>query len=258
MSNELSSHQDVDPKNPKRTSGSIGFAIVLIVLGFVFLLQQIGDFSFDNWWALFILIPTLSAFGSAFRIWQRSGRFNFAVWSTFYGGLFPMLVALIFLFNLNWGDYWPLFIILGGFGMFIGGFPFKRPEDESVPGALLSHRPWAIFIGLSGTLLGLTFLAFNLNLIESFPFLDFENWWGLFILMAALGGLVTAIRLLVDRQSVILVVINLAAVATIAFTGIVVLYNLDWNLLNMVFPIILILAGIWLIASIPGRKSQKD
>ena len=102
MSTELPTNQDVEPKKDKGSSNSVGFAVVLILLGFLFLAQQIGDFSFDNWWALFILIPALSAFGAAARIWQGRGRFTFAVWSTFYGGLFPLLVAVMFLFNLDW------------------------------------------------------------------------------------------------------------------------------------------------------------
>jgi hypothetical protein len=254
MSTELPTKQDSDPKKRRRSSDSVGFAIVLILIGFLFLAQQIGDFSFNNWWALFILIPTFGAFGSAYRLWLGRGRFTFAVWSTFYGGLFPLLVAVMFLFNLDWGDYWPLFIILGGFGMFVGGLPFKRPEDEGIPGALLSHRPWAIFIGLAGTLLGLTFLGFNLGLIETFPFFDFENWWGIYILIGALGGLVTALLLMVGSHSIFLVVLNLAGAAVVAFTGMVALYDLDWDLLNLAFPILLILAGIWMIASFSGKK----
>jgi hypothetical protein len=256
MSSELPTNQDVDPQKPKQSRGSIWFPIVLIVLGLILLGQQIGDFSFDNWWALFILIPALSAFGSAFGIWQRVGRFTFAVWSTFYGGLFPLLVALIFLFNLDWEDYWPLFIILAGFGMMISGLPFKRPKDEKIPGALLLHRPWMIFLGLSGTLLGITFLGFNLDVIQSFPIIDFENWWGIFIIIPALGGLITAFLLLMGRHSILLVVLNLAASALITFTGIVAIYSLDWNLLRMVGPTILILVGIWLIVSFGFRKGQ--
>jgi len=256
MNNELPTEQDRDLKKPKRSSDSIWFPIILIVLGLIFLGQQIGDFSFDNWWALFILIPAFSAFGSAYGIWRRRGLFTIAVWSTFYGGLFPLLVALIFLFNLDWADYWPLFIALGGFGMLIGGLPFNRPEDERTPTALLCHRPWAIFVGLSGTLLGLTFLGFNLNLIQSFPLFDFENWWGIFILIAAVGGIITAFFLITGGHSILLVVINLAASAVIAFTGIVALYNLGWNLINLAFPIILILAGIWLIVGFGRRRDQ--
>jgi hypothetical protein len=256
MRNNNSNNQDVEPRKPKRSSGSIWFPIVLILLGIFFLLQEFGDFSFDNWWALFILIPALSAFGSAFGLWQKNGRFTFSVWSTFYGGLFPLLVALMFLFNLDWGDYWPLFVILGGFGMFVGGFPFNRPEDQKTPGVMLAHRPWMVFVGLSATLLGLTFLAFNLDWIETFPFFDYENWWGIFVLIPALGGLVTALFLLLRRYSIILAAINLGVSAMIAFTGIVILYNLDWKLINLAAAITLILVGLGIIVSVSTRKRE--
>ena len=74
MNNELPTNQGADPKKPGRSSGSLWFPIMLIVVGFIFLIQEIGDFRFDNWWAIFILIPAFSAFGSAYAIWNRTGR----------------------------------------------------------------------------------------------------------------------------------------------------------------------------------------
>lgn len=242
------------PKPPLNEFPWIG--IVLILLGFLFLAQQFGNFSFENWWALFILIPVFSAFGSAFGIWRKVGRFNFAVWSTFYGGLFPLLVALMFLFDLDWGDYWPLFVILGGIGMFVSGFPFKRPEDDKTPAAVLCHRPWMVFIGLSATLFGFIFLRMNLA-YDSFPYLDFENWWGLFILIPALGGLVTAVLLLIGRHSVVLILINLALAAVITLTGMIAVLGLDWSLMNLTTPMILILVGLGLIFGF-GRKPEEE
>jgi hypothetical protein len=227
---------------------------VLIVLGIILLLQQVGNFSFDNWWALFILIPVLSAFASAFRIWQRAGRLTFAVWSTFYGGLFPLLVAVLFLFDLDWGDYWPLFILLGGVGMLVGGLPFQRQGDTSAPRALLCHRAWMVSIGLSGALLGASFLALNLNLIEAPPFTAFENWWGILILIAALGGPFTALRLWLGRHAGLLIVINLAAAALFAFAGVVALLGLDWDLISIAAAGIAILAGLGLIVGFGDRK----
>jgi hypothetical protein len=254
MSSEPVDNKGVDSKEPKRSSGVPWFAVILIVLGLILLLQQVGDFSFDNWWALFILIPFLSACASAVAIWRRAGRFTFAVWSTFYGGLFPLLVAAMFLFNLDWEEYWPLFIILGGFGMMVGGLPFRRPGDERAPPALLCHRAWPVFIGLSGVLLGASFLALNLDLIESLPFIEFENWWGIFIIIAALGGVITALLLLLGRHSVLLAVLNLAAAALVVFTGVVALYSLDWNLISVAAAGIVILVGLGLIVGVGGRR----
>ena len=35
------------------------------------------------------------------------------------GGLAPLLVAIIFLFDLDWGRVWPPFLILGGIAMLL-------------------------------------------------------------------------------------------------------------------------------------------
>lgn len=258
MSSEIHNNQQEDTPNASKASEFPWFGIILILLGFIFLAQQFGDFSFHNWWALFILIPAFSAFGSAYGIWRKTGRFNFAVWSTFYGGLFPLLVALIFLFDLEWSVYWPLFIILPGFGMLISGLPFKRPEDDKVPPALLCHRPWGIFIGLSAILLGLRFLAVDLGAIESIPYLNVQNWWGIFILIPALGGLLSVALLVMGNHSIILIMINLGLAAVIALAGIVALLGLDWNLMNMAAPIVLILVGLGLIVGFDGKQDQNE
>ncbi|HKJ26002.1 MAG TPA: hypothetical protein VJ965_00065, partial [Anaerolineales bacterium] len=160
MSNEL------QPKQKKSDPGSAWVGIVLVLLGIIFFAQQIGDFTFHNWWALFILIPFFSSIGTAFSMWRRDGRFHIGVWSTLYGGLMPLLVALIFLFDLSWGLYWPVFVIVPGIGVMISGLPFPRPDDVKVPTALLKHRAWPFFIGLSATLLGIIFLGRNLDLYD--------------------------------------------------------------------------------------------
>ena len=36
----------------------------------------------------------MSAFCTAIGLWQRDKRFHFGVWSSFYGGIFPLLVAV--------------------------------------------------------------------------------------------------------------------------------------------------------------------
>ena len=90
-------------------------AVVLIGLGVVFLLQNFGLFHIGNWWALFILLGTAGAWGSAWRIYQNNGRrVTPAVTGAFIGGLCPLAVALVFLFNMNWGTIWPIFLIIAG------------------------------------------------------------------------------------------------------------------------------------------------
>ena len=98
-------------------------AVVLIGLGVVFLLQNFGLFRIGNWWALFILLGTAGAWGSAWRIYQTNGRrVTPAVTGAFIGGLFPLAVALIFLFNMNWGTIWPIFLIIAGVAVLTRSF----------------------------------------------------------------------------------------------------------------------------------------
>ena len=243
------------PHRRRRSSGSFWFPIALITMGVIFLLQQVGDFTLENWWALFILIPAFSAFGTAFTLWNRSGRFSVGVWSTFFGGIFPLAVALIFLFDLPWEDYWPVFIILAGLGMMNSGVIGRQPADTRVPKALVYHQAWSFFIGLGGTLLGLSFLGLKLDWFETVPFINAENWWGAFIIVAAVGGVITAVLLLAKGHSAILAVINLAAAALVGFVGFVALNQMDWELINMAFPVLLILVGIGVIVGFRGRGS---
>lgn len=237
-----------------KVNDSIWLGLVLIALGGIFMLQRVGIVSLRNWWALFILIPVFSAFASAVRMWQRDGMFHFGVWSTFYGGIFPLAVAMMFLLELDWGVYWPIFVIIGGFGSIINGFPFARPKEVNVPDFLLQHRPWSFFIGLAATLLGFAFLGHNLDMFEITNLIPFDNWWGVFPLIAALGGIFTAISLAVRRHSFILVLVNLGAAAVVAAVGLIAIYKLDWDLLNYFFPALLILVGIGMLIGFSGRK----
>ena len=111
-----------DQPTTNRNGAWVG-AVVLIGLGVIFLLQNFGLFHIGNWWALFILLGTAGAWGSAWRIYQNNGRrVTPAVTGAFIGGLFPLAVALIFLFNLNWGTIWPIFLIIAGVAVLTRSF----------------------------------------------------------------------------------------------------------------------------------------
>lgn len=109
-----------------RNNAWIG-GLVLIILGVVFLFQNITGIGFGNWWALFILIPALWAFWRAWGLYQEEGKVTRRVANMVYGGLFPFLVAVLFLFNLDWGRLWPVFLIVAGIGVYFG---LNAKEDE--------------------------------------------------------------------------------------------------------------------------------
>jgi hypothetical protein len=100
--------------------GSWIIGAALVVLGAIFLIQNLTGYSLQNWWALFILIPAIGSFASAWRIYQANGqRLTTAVRGPAIGGLILTLVALIFLLGLNWGTLWPVFIIVGGLALLL-------------------------------------------------------------------------------------------------------------------------------------------
>jgi hypothetical protein len=94
--------------------------VVLIGLGLIFLLQNTGALHLQNWWALFILIPALGAFGASYTEYRASGgHLNSKARGSIIAGLVFTAVAAVFLFNLNFSLLLPAVLILAGVGMLI-------------------------------------------------------------------------------------------------------------------------------------------
>ncbi len=112
-----------EERRAARGGGAWVGGAILIVLGVVFLLQNLGAYITGNWWALFILIPAIGAFGAAWRAYQvAGGRLNAAARSSLFGGLFLTLLTCIFLFNLRFEILGPVLIILVGIGLLVNAF----------------------------------------------------------------------------------------------------------------------------------------
>ncbi len=98
--------------------GSAGAAwiggIVLILLGIVFLLQNVRGIYFSNWWALFILIPAFGSFATAWNVYRQTGRLNRRVRGALISGCVFLLITAAFLFNWNWGLVLPVLLIIWG------------------------------------------------------------------------------------------------------------------------------------------------
>jgi hypothetical protein len=92
--------------------------LVLIAVGAVFLLQNAGlPVLLGNWWALFILIPAIGAFAAAWTLYRQDGHFTPRVVGLVTGGLVPLTIALILLFNFNFGSAWPVLLVVLGAGI---------------------------------------------------------------------------------------------------------------------------------------------
>ena len=96
--------------------------IVLIGLSVIFLLKQYGvDIPlFQNWWAFFILLPAIGAFWTGYTAYQRAGVWTNEARGAIAGGVLIALVAFVFLFQLDWGKIWPLFLIVPGVPLLFG------------------------------------------------------------------------------------------------------------------------------------------
>jgi LiaF transmembrane domain len=101
-------------------SGEWIFGLVLIAIGALFLLQDAGlPVLVGNWWALFILIPAVAAFAAAWRLYRQEGRLTAQSTGLITGGLVPLTIALIFLFNFDFGYAWPVLLLVIGGGMLL-------------------------------------------------------------------------------------------------------------------------------------------
>ena len=109
---------------PKPTNYNWIGGVVLILLGCVFLLQNVGlPIMRGNWWALFILIPVVVCIGGAWSQYRTHGRLTRSAASMLASGLAPLVVALVFLLDLDWGQVWPVFVIIAGLWAWIASMP---------------------------------------------------------------------------------------------------------------------------------------
>jgi len=105
--------QEDDPRGP----GAWIAALILIAVGIIFLLQNMGYAIPGNWWALFILIPAAFAFVSAWRAYEGAGRqLGSGVIGPLITGIVLVALTLLFLFNLDvdWNVIWPAVLIIIG------------------------------------------------------------------------------------------------------------------------------------------------
>jgi hypothetical protein len=114
---------------PRTRHGGWIVGAILIALGGVFLLQNAGvPILRDNWWALFVLIPAFATFSMAWTVYEQEGQITPAVTGLIAGGMVPLVVALVFLFGLDFGQWWPLLLIAAGIAALFGGY--RRASAE--------------------------------------------------------------------------------------------------------------------------------
>lgn len=89
--------------------------VILIMIGLIFFARNYLDFRFDNWWALFILLPAFNSFERAWRAIQNAGgQLTASARGALIGGLVLSAVAFILFFGLDWVIFGPMLLIVAG------------------------------------------------------------------------------------------------------------------------------------------------
>lgn len=98
--------------------GGATTGIVVILVGIAFLLWnfnvRLPFMRYQNWWAFFILIGALGPLFYAARRYREVQKFDGRILHALVSAAAIILVALMFLLNLDWSLWWPLFVIIGG------------------------------------------------------------------------------------------------------------------------------------------------
>jgi predicted lipid-binding transport protein (Tim44 family) len=109
--------------------GWIGGAI-LIMVGGIFLTRNFGLGIDGNWWAFFILIPALTTGGTAMALFRANdNRLNRASAGAFASSVSLVVLAAIFLLELDWSRVWPVFMILAGLSTLLQ-WTVRHPADR--------------------------------------------------------------------------------------------------------------------------------
>lgn len=97
--------------------GAWAAGLVLIALGAIFMLENMGALIVHNGWALLILLPAAGSFATAYGAYRlNGGRFNATVRGSMVSGLIFLAIMGFFLFDLDWNRWWPALLILAGVG----------------------------------------------------------------------------------------------------------------------------------------------
>jgi len=104
----------------------------LILLGSLFMLQNMGFFIHANWWALFFFIPAVGLFAGAWTTCRESGRLTGGGIASITGGVLLSGFGLAFLCNVDLGLVWPLFLVVGGLALLVKAASPAGPDHRGV------------------------------------------------------------------------------------------------------------------------------
>jgi len=92
--------------------------MVLVMLGMIFLIQEMDTFFLPNWWAVLILIPASVAFVAAWGCYRQKGLPVLSGVASLTVGILLTFLALILLLLMDAVVFWPALLIAGGSVLF--------------------------------------------------------------------------------------------------------------------------------------------
>ncbi len=117
---------NISDKRNWRPSSNLWIGLAFIAGGAIVLLNQSGLLSFEfNWWAVFIVIPAIGSFSSAYNRYRATNNlFDMSVMMPALIGLFMIGLMINLLsgngWNFNWNLLWPIMLIIIGLSMIFG------------------------------------------------------------------------------------------------------------------------------------------
>lgn len=98
-------------------SSNWALGLSIVVIGGLLLARNLGMdlffLNFHNWWAFFILLAAISPLQQAVSFYRKEGMGASVLNSLASAGAI-IFIACIFLLNLSFTTWWPVFIILCG------------------------------------------------------------------------------------------------------------------------------------------------
>lgn len=114
----------------------------------------------------------------------------------------------------------------------------------SDPETKTAYRHWSgATTGLVAIVIGMVFLLWNFGV--RLPFMRYQNWWALFILIGAVGPLSYAVHRYRENHKLDSTAWHsLVSAAAIIFVALLFLLNLDWSLW---WPGFIIIGGLYMV-----------
>lgn len=108
----------VKDAKPAMSNWPLGLAIV--VIGGLLLARNLGFelffLNFHNWWAFFILLAAIGPLQQAVSFYRKEGL-GAAVANSLVSAAAIVFIALMFLLDMSFGTWWPVFVMIGGLYM---------------------------------------------------------------------------------------------------------------------------------------------